>query len=210
MTTYAQHNVILRKDKKFRIVVEVIEDRGLLAADCSKCRKRYEANKTWTSVQAHFKKAAKDLKFQQSMRSGGFANAGQQTSNLAADAIDQQAAAINSSNTLVQHSNTLCANYAKLVRKLEAPVRRSGSNDGGSGSGHNSGPLPKLTFAQFIHMVRNNLHYCHFCRLCNHKNSACIPSTRKPGHKSEATVTNRLGGTTAVPTSLSDLGLKIK
>ena len=32
-TTYARHNVILRKYEKFDIVVEVIEDSGLLAAD---------------------------------------------------------------------------------------------------------------------------------------------------------------------------------
>ena len=34
-TTYARHNVILRKDEKFDIVVKVIEDSVLLAADCS-------------------------------------------------------------------------------------------------------------------------------------------------------------------------------
>ena len=89
-TTYAQHNAILREDEKVNIVVEVIEDSGLLAAKCSEWRNRDEANKTWTSVQAHFKKAAKDLKFQQSMCSGGFANAAQQTANLATEAINQQ------------------------------------------------------------------------------------------------------------------------
>ena len=31
--TYARHNVILREDKKVDIVVEVIEEIGLLAAD---------------------------------------------------------------------------------------------------------------------------------------------------------------------------------
>ena len=35
-TTNAQKNVILREDKKVDIVVEVIKDSGLLAADCSK------------------------------------------------------------------------------------------------------------------------------------------------------------------------------
>ena len=54
-TTYARHNVILCEDKKVDIVVEVIKDSGILAADCSKWRKRDEANKTWTSVQTHFK-----------------------------------------------------------------------------------------------------------------------------------------------------------
>ena len=63
-TTYAQHNVILRKDEKVDIMAKVIKDRGILAAKCSEWRKREEANKTWNSVQAHFKKAAKDLKFQ--------------------------------------------------------------------------------------------------------------------------------------------------
>ena len=86
-TTYARHNVILCEDKKVDIVVEIIKDTGLLAADCSKWRKKNEANKTWTSVQTHFKKAAKNLKFQQSTFSGGFANAVQQTSNLAVDTI---------------------------------------------------------------------------------------------------------------------------
>ena len=155
-TTYARHNVILCEDKKVEIVVEVIKDSGLLAANCSKWRKKDEANKTWTSAQAHFKKAAKDLKFQQLTCSAGFANAVQQTSNLAANNIEQQAAAIDSANTLVQHSNTLCANYEKRVGELEAQVRR-----GGGGGGYNSGPLPKLTFVLFVNMVDNRLHYCH-------------------------------------------------
>ena len=59
-------------------------------------------------------------------------------------------------------------------------------------------------------MMGNKLHYFQSCGLCNHKGSACRTSTRKPGHKSEATVTNRLGVATAVPTALSSLGLKIK
>ena len=158
-TTYARHNVILRKDKKVDIVVEVIEDSVLLAAKYSEWRKRDKANKTWTNVQAHFKKASKDLKFQQSTRSGGFSNAAQQTANLAAETIDQQAAAIDSANTLVQHANTLCVNYPKRVGELEAQVRHDNSNDGGETGGNNSGPLPKLTFAQFIQMMGNKLHY---------------------------------------------------
>ena len=150
VTTYTRHSVILCEDEKVNIVVEVIEDSVLLAADCSEWRKRDEANKTRTNVQAHFKKAAKDLKFQKSTRSGGFYNAVQQTANLTAETIDQQAAAIDSANTLVQHSNTLCANYAKRVGKLEAHVTHGNSDDGGGTSGYNSGQLPKLTFVQFI------------------------------------------------------------
>ena len=157
--------MILRKDKKVDIVVEVIEDSVLLAAKYSEWRKRDKANKTWTNVQAHFKKSSKDLKFQQSTRSGGFSNAAQQTANLAAETIDQQVAAIDSANTLVQHSNTLYANYVKRVGKLESQVRRGTSNGGGGTSGYNSGQLPKLTFAQFIQMVGNKLHYCHSCGL---------------------------------------------
>ena len=151
--------MILCKDEKVDIVVKVIKDSGILAADCREWRKRDEANKAWTSVQAHFKKAAKDCKFQQSTCSGGLAKAAQHTANLAAETIDQQAATIDSDNTLVQHSNTLCANYAKRVGKLEAQVRRGNSNDGGGTSGYSSGPLPKLTFAQHILMMGNKLHY---------------------------------------------------
>ena len=163
-TAYTRHNVILPEDEKVDIVVEVIEDSRLLAADCSKWRKRDKANKTWTSVQAHIKKAAKDLKFQQSPRSGRFANATQrnatqQTVNLSADTIYQQVSTIDSSNTLVQHANTLCVNYPKRVGELEAQVRHDNSNDGGETGGNNSGPLPKLTFAQFIQMMGNKLHY---------------------------------------------------
>ena len=87
-TTYARHNVTLREDEKFDIVVEVIEDSGLLAADCSDWRKRYEASNTWISVWAHFKRAANDLKFQKSTRSRGFDNVAQQTSNLVAETIN--------------------------------------------------------------------------------------------------------------------------
>ena len=151
----------------------------------------------------------KDLNFQQLTHSGGFSNTEQQTTNLATKTIDKQAASINSANTLVQHSNTLCTNYAKQVDKLEAQVRRGGDN-GGSGGGYDSGRLPKFTFAQFIQIVDNKLHYCHSCGLCNHKISAYRLSTRKPWHKVEATVTNRLGRSMAVLAALSALGLKMK
>ena len=144
--TYARHNVILREDEKVNIVVEVIKDSGIVAANYSKWRKMDEANKTWPCVHTHLKKAAKDLKFQQSMRSGGFANAAQQTANLAAETIGQQAAAIDSSNTLVQNSNLLCANYAKRVGELEAQVRRGGSNNSGRTSRYSSGPFTKTHF----------------------------------------------------------------
>ena len=146
-TTYARHNLTLLEDEKVNIVVKVIKDSGLLAANCSDWIKRYKVSKTCISVQAYFKKAAKDLKFQQSTRSGGFANTEQQTANLAAETIDRQAATINSVNTLVQHSNTLCANYEKRVGELEAQVRRGNSDDGGGTSRYISGPLPKLNFA---------------------------------------------------------------
>ena len=43
---YAQHNVTLREDEKVDIVVKVIEDSGLLAADCSNWRKRGGVSKT--------------------------------------------------------------------------------------------------------------------------------------------------------------------
>ena len=39
-TTYARHNVILCEDKKVDIVVEIIKDTGLLAADCSSGERR--------------------------------------------------------------------------------------------------------------------------------------------------------------------------
>ena len=93
-TTYARYNVILREYEKVYIVVEFIEDSRLLAANFRERINNDQADKTWTSVQAHFKKAAKDLKFQQSTRSGIFSNTAQQTYNLSAKTIDQQAAAI--------------------------------------------------------------------------------------------------------------------
>ena len=107
VTTYARHNAILREDEKVDILVEAIEDSGLFAANCRDWRKRDKASKTWISVQEHFKKAAKDLKFQKLTRSDGFANAAQQTANLAAETIDRQATTLDSDNTLVQHLNTL-------------------------------------------------------------------------------------------------------
>ena len=87
-TRYAQHNVILREDEKVDIVVEVIENIELLAADYKECIKKDKTDNTWTSLQAHFKKEEKDLKFQQSTRSGGFANSVQQTANLATETIE--------------------------------------------------------------------------------------------------------------------------
>ena len=92
-TRYAQHNIILREDDKVDIVVKVIEDIGLLAADYRECIKKDEIYKTWTILHAYFKKAKKDLKFQQSTRSGGFANAVQQTANFFTETIEHQSAA---------------------------------------------------------------------------------------------------------------------
>ena len=91
--------------------------------------------------------------------------------------------------------------------ELEAQVRRGGGNGGG---GYNSGLLPKINVTHFIQMVDNKLHYFHSCGLYNYKINACRPSTRKPGHKAESTVTNRLGVATAVPAALLDLGIKMK
>ena len=105
--TYARHHVTIHEDEKVDLAIEVIEDSGLLATDCREWQKKDKANKMWPNVHTHFKKAARDLKFQQSVRTGGFANAAQKAANMAADIIECQATAINIANTLVQHSNTL-------------------------------------------------------------------------------------------------------
>ena len=76
--TYARHEITLREDEKVDLVVGVIKQSGLLANDCSEWRKKDEADKTWDNLKAHFKRAAKDLKYQQSAGSSGFANAAQQ------------------------------------------------------------------------------------------------------------------------------------
>ena len=75
--TYARHHVTLREDEKVDLVVSVIKQSGLLANNFSEWRKKDEANNTWDNLKAHFKRAAKDLKYQQSAGSSGFANAAQ-------------------------------------------------------------------------------------------------------------------------------------
>ena len=119
--TYARHHVTLREDEKVDLVVGVIEQSGLLANDFSEWCKKDKSDKTWDNLKAHFKRAAKDLKYQQSAGSSGFANAAQQElANMTADTMDSQATALVNANTLVEHSNMLCANYAKRIKQLEA------------------------------------------------------------------------------------------
>ena len=62
--TCARHHVTLREDEKVDLVVGVIEQSGLLANDCSEWRKKDEADKKWDNLKAHFKRAAKNLKYQ--------------------------------------------------------------------------------------------------------------------------------------------------
>ena len=89
--------------------------------DADEWRKKDEDDKTWDNLKAHFKRAAKDLKYQKSSGSSGFANAAQQElANMTADTINSQATALVNANTLVEHSNTLCANYAKRIEQLES------------------------------------------------------------------------------------------
>ena len=101
---YARHHVILCEEEKVDLVVGVIKQSGLLANDCSEWRKKDEAGKTWDNLKAHFKRAAKYLKYQQLAGSSGFANAAQQElANMTADTIYSQANALVNANTLVEH-----------------------------------------------------------------------------------------------------------
>ena len=183
------------------LVVGVIKQSGLLANDCSKWHKKDKADKTWDNLKAHFKRAAKDLKYQQSAGSSGFANAAQQElANMAADTIDSQATALVNANTLVEHSNTLCANYAKRVKQLEVQVT-------GGGGGNQ---LPGVKYVQLLKLISQCLHYCHACGICPHSRDRCIPAKHKTGHKEAATATNRLNGLVAITAELAALGLKLK
>ena len=143
------------------------------------------------------------MKYQQSAGSSGFANADQQElANMTADTIDSQATALVNANTLVEHSNTLCANYAKRIEKLEAQVTGSG----GGGGNH----LPSVKFVQLLKLIGQRLHYCHSCGIFTHSSDRCIPSKQKNGHKVAATATNRLNGSVAIPAELTAHGLKLK
>ena len=185
------------------LVVGVIKQIGFLANDCSKWRKKDEAEKTWDNLKAHFKRATTDLKYQQSAGSSGFANAAQQElANMTANTIDSQATALVNSNTLVEHSNTLCANYAKHMEQLEAQVTGSG----GGGGNH----LPSVKFVQLLKLIGQRLHYCHSSGIFTHSRDRCIPSKRKNGHKVAATATNRLNGFVTIPAEIAALGLKLK
>ena len=203
--TYARHHITLREDKKLDLSVEVIKVSALLATDCSKWRKKDEADKTWANFQTHFKKAARDLKYQQSVRIGGFANAEQEAANMAADTIERQATATENAHTLVQHSKPLCVNYANRVAELEAQV----AGDGGGG-GRDSNGLPKANFTQFLKTETTKMRYYWSCVICAHSSDYCSAAKRKPGNKTESTTTNHISGSTAVPTELAAIGLKLK
>ena len=209
--TYARHHITLREDKKLDLSVEVIKLSALLATDCSKWRKKDEADKTWANFQTHFKKAARDLKYQQSVRIGGFANAEQEAANMAADTIERQATATENAHTLVQHSKPLCVNYANRVAELEAQVAAGGGGGGdGGGGGRDSNRLPKANFNQLLQMATTKMRYCWSCGICAHSSDYCSAAKYNPGHKTEAMETNRLSGATAVPSELAAVGLKLK
>ena len=121
---------------------------------------------------------------------------------MTADTMDSQATALVNANTLVEHSNMLCANYAKRIKQLEAQVTGSG----GGGANH----LPSVKFVQLLKLIGQRLHYGHSCGICTHSSNRCIPAKRKTGHKVAATATNCLNGSVAIPAELAALGLKLK
>ena len=123
---------------------------------------------------------------------------------MTANNINSQATALVNANTLVEHSNTLCANYAKRIEKFEAQV--TGGGGGGGGGNH----LPSVKFVQLLKLIGQRLHYFHSCGIFTHSSYRCIPAKRKTGHKVAATATNCLNGSVSIPAELAALGLKFK
>ena len=174
-------------------------------------------DKTWENFKSHFRSAQVELKEIRgpTMQQAGYHHANMLAQQMREELSNQQTEMLAMMQNLVvpeqeEHEPTIApapaANAAinmqeqmlQILQAMQAAQQNGGgnnnssNNDGGNGRRRrrNRRTPDDAAFAR-----QDTTHYCHTHGACNHDSSAC--NSRAQGHRAEATLANRMGGSNA-------------